>query len=231
MLSGRYHSAVGPWTNPCGGTRWRHLDDGSIEVEGAGVRLYEPGDARHDIVVGTWRNWGCLLGDAARKYDLPVSWLLAIACVETGAWWQNATDQSEAVSYAGATGVMQIMPSTARLLDYEPAQMFTPSLNIDAGAKLIASINARVTGGLPAICGAYNSGKVCCDDARGCAPGCENQYRVCTDGDYPGAAIRFNNTAVAYLDLGPCGGGLVRLATAGLFAVGAWGFYRWWQKR
>ncbi len=182
-------------------------------------------------MIGTWNNWGCLLSEAAERYALPPSWLVGVACVESGPWWQDKREQAEAVSHAGAMGVMQIMPDTARLLDYEPSQMFTPALNIDAGAKLMSLINKGTSGGLPAICGAYNSGKVCCDDPRGCRPGCANQYRVCTDGDYPGAAIRYNNTAVAYLDMRRCGGvGLVGLATVGLFAVGAWGLYRFWRR-
>jgi hypothetical protein len=228
-----YHIGVSDWTNPCGGTPWRELEDGAIEVQGAGVPLYEPGHARHDIVVGTWNNWGCLLADAAERYGLPTSWLVGIACVETGPWWGDPVDQAEAVSHAGARGIMQIMPSTARLLDYDPDQMFTPEVNVDAGANLIRRLSDRIRSGLPAICGAYNSGKVCCDDPRGCRPGCENQYRVCTDGDYPGAAIRYNNTAVAYLDLSPCRGGvgLASAATAGLFVVGAWGLWQWWSKR
>lgn len=223
---------MGPWTNPCGGAAWRELDDGSLEVEGLGVPLYEPGTARHEIAVGTWENWRCELSAAARRHEVPVSWLLAIACVETGPWWEDAREQASAVSYAGAIGIMQIMPSTARLLDYDPEQMLVADLNIDAGAKLVATLSKSIRSGLPAICGAYNSGKVCCDDPRGCRPGCQNPYRVCTDSDYPGAAIRYNNTAVAYIDLSAgCGSGLAQLATVGLFAVGGWGLWQWWQGR
>ncbi len=224
--------ATGGWVNPCGGTQWRELEDRSIEVQGIGVPVYTPGHARHDIVVGTWNNWGCELAAAAERYSLPPSWLIGIASVETGWLWENAADQAEAVSHAGARGIMQVMPSTARLLDYDPDTMFDPTTNIDAAAKLIRRLWDRIPSGLPAISGAYNSGKVCCDDPRGCRPGCTNQYRVCTDGDYPGAAIRFNNTAVAYVDLSKtCGFGMASMATAGLFAVGAWGFWKWWQTR
>ena len=209
--------------NPCGGARWRYLDDGSIEVEGRGVPRYEPDDAHFVLLEQTWDNWSGFFLDAADEYELPVSWLVAIASVETGPWSDDPDEQAGIPSPAGARGVMQIMPATARLLDFDADEMYDPATNIRAGAKLLSIDNGRITGGLPVISGAYNSGKFCCNNPR-CTPGCQNSYFVCTDGNYPGAAIKYNNSALAYLDLSPRLG-IASVLTWGLMAVGAYGFW------
>jgi hypothetical protein len=222
---------MGDWTNPCGGVTWRELPDGRIEVDGRGIPLYEPGSARYRLVEQTWDNWGRLFVRASRDHGVPVSWLVAIASVETGPWSDDPSEQAEAVSYAGARGVMQIMPATAsQILDRDPDAMFNPAANIDAGAELIAITMRNVRSGLPAICGVYNSGNVCCKEPPapsgtvGCKVGCQNQFRICTHGDYPLAAIMYNNTALTYLDLS-AGPQLATMLGLGLLAVGAAGFW------
>lgn len=188
--------------------------------------LYAPGSARYAMVEGTWQNWACEFQRAAERHDVPVSWLLAIAAVETGPWWADAHEQETIVSYAGARGIMQVMPSTARLLDFNEDAMFRAPDNIDAGAKLIAQL-ARAGYGLPAITGPYNSGQRCCSSSK-CRPGCQNQYGICTASDYPGAAIRYNNTAIAYLDLhAGCSPGLMSAVVAGGAVAGVWWL---WQR-
>ena len=42
-----------------------------------------------------------------------------------------------AKSGAGAIGLMQIMPSTAKLLGYHPIEMWHPKINVEAGTKLL----------------------------------------------------------------------------------------------
>lgn len=188
------------WANPCGGRRWRYLDNGSIEVEGVGVPMRHPGSDSFEYVARTWDNWHCELSSAASRHGVSPAWLLALASVESGFWADDPLEQSTVRSGAGAIGVMQIMPATGRLFGREPEELLDPALNIDVGAELVADLDRRVDGGLPAISGYYNSGKLCCDDP-GCPVGCENAYRVCTTGNYPGWAIAYNNTAIRYLDL------------------------------
>ncbi len=216
------------WQNPCGGLGWRY-DGHLIEIKGRGAVAYEPGHPRYAVCAWTWENWRCPMADAAARHGIPMSWILAIACVETGPWAEDPAEQAGKVSYAGARGIMQIMPTTAESLGYNPDDMFDAATNIDAGARLLAQLDRRLSGGLPALCGPYNSGRTCCDDPQ-CRPGCENPYLICTESDYPGAAIRYNNTAVRYFSMAPCS----RMGTLlgfGLLAVGAGGFYKWWQRR
>lgn len=217
------------WRNPCGGQGWRYDSRGLIELEGVGAPEYAPGHPRYVICANTWQNFRCEIADAALRHQLPISWVLAIASVETGAWSSNRSRQAGMVSPAGALGVMQIMPATAEGLGYAPEQMLQPAQNIDAGARLMAQLDARVEGGLPAICGPYNSGQLCCD-APSCRVGCQNGFQVCTASDYPGAAVRFNNTAIRYLQLGPCSR-LGSLLGFGLIAVGVGGALKWADRR
>lgn len=211
--------------NPCGGLGWATRPNHEIVLETGSAPRYEPGTGRYLLCEQTWQNFHCELADAALRHALPISWVLAIACVETGPWSSSRAHQAAMESPAGALGVMQIMPATAEALGYAPQEMLEPAKNIDAGARLISQIAARVGGGLPAICGPYNSGQLCCD-SPGCRAGCQNDYRICTAGDYPGAALRYNNTAVRYLRLVPCS----RFGTAlgfALIAVGIGGAVKW----
>ena len=41
----------------------------------------------------------------------------------------------KAVSHVGATGLMQVMPETAKWLGFNPAHLFNPKLNIKVGVK------------------------------------------------------------------------------------------------
>lgn len=217
------------YQNPCGGRGWRYTEAEQIAVEGLGVPRYEPGHARFDQCAATWENFRCELTAAAARHGVPASWLLALACVETGPWSGSRAQQAAMVSPAGALGVMQIMPATAKGFGYRPDDMLDARKNIDVGAELVAQLDARVSGGLPAICGPYNSGQLCCDSG-GCGPGCQNDYRICTHSDYPGTAIRYNNTALEYFDLSPC----ARFGTLlgfGLLAVGVGGMIKWADRR
>jgi soluble lytic murein transglycosylase-like protein len=139
-----------------------------------------------------WRNWGPLLRAAASKYGVPVTWLLAIATMETGPWSDNPERQAKMVSPAGAIGIMQIMPATGSMLGVAPSALTDPAVNIDAGAKLVAQLAAKNPSGLPAISAAYNSGKVC-----GCAKSGCNEWNLYADANYPRRVIEWNNTALA----------------------------------
>lgn len=75
-------------------------------------------------------NVAALLREAALRHNVDEALLLSMAMQESGG------DQS-AVSRAGAIGVMQLMPATARSLGVNPADL---AQNIDGGAREIASL-------------------------------------------------------------------------------------------
>jgi len=86
---------------------------------------------------------------AGQKYNLPPNLLKAVAKVESN-FRPNAT------SKAGAMGIMQLMPGTARGLGVTDA--FDPEQNIMGGAKYLRQMLDRFDGDLRLALGAYNAG-------------------------------------------------------------------------
>ncbi len=62
--------------------------------------------------------------------------LIAAQCYQESGFDPNA------VSWAGARGLMQIMPGTARGIGVNPDDLFTPEKNIRAAARVISNLNA-----------------------------------------------------------------------------------------
>lgn len=89
-----------------------------------------------------------LFVQAGNKYGVSPKLLAAVAKVESGY-------DPNAVSKAGARGLMQLMPSTAKGLGVDNA--FDPQQAIFGGAKLLAS-NLREFKSLPLALAAYNAG-------------------------------------------------------------------------
>ncbi len=75
--------------------------------------------------------YAALLAAAAVNTELPF-WLLA-AVVE-----QESGFNPQAHSSAGAIGLMQIMPATARDCGLDPGQLWDPAPNIHWGARILA---------------------------------------------------------------------------------------------
>lgn len=183
------------FVNPCGGKRWRLLDGGLIEVEGEGIPNLQPSSAAYNQMLQVWQNWAPLLSSAAERHNVPVSWLLAIATMETGPWAKDPNAEARIVSYAGAIGIMQIMPATGVMFGKRPEQLVIPADNIDVGAALVAKLNSTTQGGLPAISARYNSGKLCSEG--------RNEWNLLADANYPRRVIEWNNTALLAGILGP----------------------------
>jgi cell wall-associated NlpC family hydrolase len=91
--------------------------------------------------------YGADFAAAAAKYGLPATLLAAVAKVESGY-------DPNAVSPAGARGLMQLMPGTAAGLGVNPMD---PTQAIDGAARLLAG-NLREFGSLPLALAAYNAG-------------------------------------------------------------------------
>lgn len=73
-----------------------------------------------------------------QQYARQVRWdwrLMAAQC------YQESTFDPQARSWAGACGLMQIMPSTADHLGLARSDMFNPQMNIAAAAKLIGELD------------------------------------------------------------------------------------------
>ena len=74
------------------------------------------------------------------QYSQPIRWdwrLMAAQC------YQESTFDPRAVSFAGAKGLMQIMPGTADLLGLPRDKMYDPEQNIAAAAKYLGQLEGK----------------------------------------------------------------------------------------
>lgn len=89
-----------------------------------------------------------LIDDAARSYDIPKDFLTRLI-------WRESSFRAKAISSAGALGVAQFMPGTAR--DRGLQDPFDPAEAIPAAAKLLSDLRGQF-GNLGLAAAAYNGG-------------------------------------------------------------------------
>lgn len=87
--------------------------------------------------------------EAASTYQVPKDLLMAIAKAESNF-------EPDATSGAGAQGIMQLMPATAKSLGVTDA--YDPYQNIMGGAKFISQMLERYDGDVKLALAAYNAG-------------------------------------------------------------------------
>ncbi len=116
------------------------------------------GFAGTELIERLPRAYEWLVVPAANRYGLDPNLLLAVMRVESAY-------QKHIVSYAGAVGLMQIMPRTGQLIahalghdHFTPADLLKPSLNVEFAAWYLASLIRRFDGRLPLAIAAYNGG-------------------------------------------------------------------------
>lgn len=91
-----------------------------------------------------------LIIEAARLYQLPVAFLRAIMKVESDF-------NPSVVSPAGAMGLMQLMPTTARAMGVQ--NPFDPRENVLGGARYLRVLANKFNGDLILTIAAYNAGE------------------------------------------------------------------------
>jgi soluble lytic murein transglycosylase-like protein len=107
---------------------------------------------------------------AAARYPMPAwtpasGWQVDKALVFAHAL-QESRFKTDAVSSAGARGVMQLMPATAQMVarhlgrTVDPASLFQPATSIDLGQAYLRELadNSGTGGLLPKVIAAYNAG-------------------------------------------------------------------------
>lgn len=87
--------------------------------------------------------------DAVREYNLPRALLYAVIHAESGG-------ETAAASHAGALGLMQLMPATARAMGVEDP--LDPRQNVLGGARYLHRLLERYEGRLRLALAAYNAG-------------------------------------------------------------------------
>ncbi len=99
--------------------------------------------------LGVPESMDSIFEEAAERYDVPVKLLMAVGKAESGF-------NADAVSSAGAQGVMQLMPATAAALGVEDA--FDARSNIMGGAKYLSQKLQQYDGDIDLALAAYNAG-------------------------------------------------------------------------
>ncbi len=122
--------------------------------------------------------------EASEKYGVALNLLKAIGKAESNF-------NPAAVSSAGAQGVMQLMPSTARSLGVENS--FDARSNIMGGSKYIAGLLEKYNGNTVLALSAYNAGSGNVDKYGGIPPFKETQNYVQKVLSYAGEDIDLSN--------------------------------------
>ncbi len=95
------------------------------------------------------RPFGDLITVTSRRYGLDP--LLVLAMVEA-----ESSFDPNAISVAGAVGLMQVMPSTAAL--YTADDPFDPTVNLDVGVRYLRALLKQFDGDSALALAAYNAG-------------------------------------------------------------------------
>ena len=113
--------------------------------------------------------YGDAIAQAAQQFDVDPSLVRALIHAESGF-------NPRARSPKGATGLMQLMPGTARMLGV--ADVFLPSDNIRGGTQYLASLLTRFKSDVTLASAAYNAGPEAVQKYAGVPPYAETQVYV-----------------------------------------------------
>lgn len=122
------------------GLLWQQL--GKIDTSMERVQDFQPENTRYT-------SFEELITAAGERYGVPVSLIKSVIQIES-AFNPNA------VSHAGAKGLMQLMDGTARGLGVSDS--FDPVQNIDGGTRYLSNLLQRFGGEVAVALAAYNAG-------------------------------------------------------------------------
>lgn len=154
---------------------------GGISEDSAFLRVMKDTQTELDVP----ESMDDIFEEAAALYDVPSALLKAIGKAESGF-------NPNAVSGAGAQGVMQLMPATARSLGVTDS--FDARSNIMGGAKYIADKLKKYEGNIDLALAAYNAGSGNVAKYGGVPPFKETQNYIKKVKQYMGSDIKIGKT-------------------------------------
>jgi soluble lytic murein transglycosylase-like protein len=117
---------------------------------------------RYDVrLLANAEKFDAVIASAAAESDVEPDLLRAVIVIESGF-------NARAVSRAGAAGLMQLMPSTARR--YGVDDRFDPAQNVHGGARHLRSLISRYDNDIELALAAYNAGEDAVDRCGRCIP-------------------------------------------------------------
>ena len=144
----------------------------TIRVKSRGGRTYPPRRKVSAPIINAAKGQISLYDDLFKKYALQCGWDWRLLAAQA---YQESSFDPQAISYMGALGLMQLMPSTARQVGVSSSEVFNPNSNVRGATKLIAQLNSHYASIKNAeerinfILAAYNAGAGHVDDARALA--------------------------------------------------------------
>ncbi|MFP5246026.1 MAG: lytic transglycosylase domain-containing protein [Thermoanaerobaculia bacterium] len=141
-----------------------NIREALVSIRSSRTLAFRPfGSAVYDSAasVAAPKHYAATMEEAGRAHGIDPRLLAAVARRES-AWNPNA------VSNAGACGLMQLMPATARFLGVR--NVFDPRENIFGGARYLRTLLDTFNGDLDLALAAYNAGPGAVENYRGVPP-------------------------------------------------------------
>lgn len=132
------------------------VTNGSQAVQVSGTTQHVATGAESDILtmrpVSYQTKFDDMIAETAIRHQVDPLFLHAVI-------HQESAYRNQAVSHAGAKGLMQIMPGTGRMLGVHPSNLHDAAANVDAGARLLKQLYFKYDGNFDLVLAAYNAGE------------------------------------------------------------------------
>ena len=165
--------------------------DGNVYLVSQGDNIKPAGATDFDNVINNISSGSESLDDifneVSNEYGVNVNLLKAVAKAESDF-------DTEAVSYCGAQGIMQLMPTTAESLGVEDP--FDARQNITGGAKMLAYLLDDYNGNVTLALAAYNAGSGSVSKYGGVPPYKETLGYIDRINDRLGGALSSDSTTI-----------------------------------